>query len=79
MDQYNESEEMDKAIQELFINQSQVIATLALRISVLEKLLLDKKIITETEVIDGTRVLGKEFAEKTQEALRKAAEVQSLT
>ena len=79
MDQYNESEEMDKAIQELFINQSQVIATLALRISVLEKLLLDKKIITETEVIEGTRVLGKEFAEKTQEALRKAAEVQSLT
>jgi hypothetical protein len=68
---------MDKAIQELFVSQSQVIATLALRISVLEKLLLDKKIITEAEVIEGTRVLGKEFAEKTQEALRKAAEVQS--
>jgi hypothetical protein len=67
---------MDKAIQDLFVSQSQVIATLALRISVLEKLLLDKKIITETEVIEGTRVLGKEFAEKTQEALRKAAEVQ---
>ena len=67
---------MDKVSQELFARQSQVIATLALRISVLEKVLLDKKIITEAEVIKETEVLGKEFAEKTQEALRKALESQ---
>jgi len=67
---------MDKVTQELFARQSQVIATLALRISVLEKVLLDKKIITEAEVIKETEALGKEFAEKTQEALRKALETQ---
>lgn len=66
---------MDKAIQELFVSQSQVIATLALRISVLEKLLLDKKILTEEEIIKVTEVLGREFAEKTQEAFRKAVEM----
>jgi len=67
---------MDKVTQELFARQSQVIATLALRISVLEKVLLDKKIITEAEVIKETEALGKEFTEKTQEALRKAFESQ---
>jgi hypothetical protein len=66
---------MDKAIQELFVSQSQVIATLALRISVLEKLLLDKKILTEVEIIKDTEVLSKEFAAKTQEAFRKAAQM----
>ncbi|MCK9567680.1 hypothetical protein M0R72_01865 [Candidatus Pacearchaeota archaeon] len=66
---------MDKAIQELFVSQSQVIATLALRISVLEKLLLEKKILTEAEILKDTEILGKEFAAKTQEAFRKAAQM----
>jgi hypothetical protein len=66
---------MDKVIQELFVSQSQVIATLALRISVLEKLLLEKKIFTEAEIIKDTEVLGKEFAAKTKEAFRKAAQM----
>jgi hypothetical protein len=65
---------MEKAIQELFLSQSQVIATLALRISVLEKLLLDKKILSDSEVIKTTELFGKEFAENKREAFRKAAE-----
>jgi hypothetical protein len=69
---------MEKAIQELFLSQSQVIATLALRISVLEKLLLDKKIVSESEIIKITELLGKEFAENTQKALKKAAEMRKV-
>ena len=63
---------MDKKIQELFVNQSQVIATLALRISVLEKLLLENKTLSEADLIKYTEIFSKEFAEKTQEAFRKA-------
>ena len=62
---------MDKDITELFVSQSQVIATLALRVSVLEKLLLDKKIITDTEVINETQVMAKEFTAKTKEMFQK--------
>jgi hypothetical protein len=65
--------DMEKGIQELFMSQSQVIATLALRISVLEKLLLDKKILTEEEISKETTLLGKEFAEKIQDSFRKAS------
>jgi hypothetical protein len=64
----------DKVIQELFARQGQVIATLALRISVLERLLLNKKILTEADVVEEMTALSKDFKEKTQEALRKAAE-----
>jgi hypothetical protein len=64
----------DKVIQELFARQGQVIATLALRISALERLLLNKKILIEAEVVEEMIALSKEFTEKTQEALRKAAE-----
>jgi hypothetical protein len=63
---------MDTNIEDLIARQSQVIATLALRISVLEKLLLNNKILTEADVIKETEVLGMEFAKKTQDALRKA-------
>jgi hypothetical protein len=66
---------MDKALQDLFIQQTQVIATLSLRISVLEKLLLDKKIISVAEVAKETDIFGKEFATKTQEALKRAAQL----
>jgi len=69
-----ERRDMDKITEDLIASQSKVIATLALRISVLEKLLLEKKIITEAEIIDKTMVLSKEFITKTQEALRKAVE-----
>lgn len=65
---------MDKVTEDLIASQSKVIATLALRVSVLEKLLLGKKIITEAEIVDETVVLSKEFIAKTQEALRKAVE-----
>jgi hypothetical protein len=66
---------MDKALQDLFIQQTQVIATLSLRISVLEKLLLDKKIISVAEVAKETDIFGKEFATRTQAALKKAAQI----
>lgn len=61
-------------INEMIVHQSKVIATLALRISVLEKLLLEKKILSEAEIIKETEILSKEFLEKTQEAFSKAIE-----
>lgn len=69
---------MDKAVQEIFLTQSQALATLALRISVLEKLLLEKKIITEAEITKEMQDLSKEFVAKTQEALRNAVEQEKV-
>ncbi len=65
---------MDKITQELLASQSQVIATLALRISVLERLLLEKKLISEDEIRNESDTLSKEFVAQTKEAFRKAAE-----
>jgi hypothetical protein len=65
---------MDKITQDILASQSQVIATLALRISVLERLLLEKKLISEDEIRKESDVLSKEFVAQTKEALRKAAE-----
>jgi len=62
--------------EEIISNQSQVIATLALRITTLETLLLEKGIITEDEAVKKTTELSEEFIKQTQEALRKAVESQ---
>lgn len=61
---------MDKVVQDLITSQSEVITILALRISVLEKLLLEKKIITDDEVLKETNILANEFVSKTNEALK---------
>jgi hypothetical protein len=63
-----------KVIEELFAKQGHVIATLALRISALEKVLLDKNIITKDEIIKETTAVSKDFTEQVQETLRKAVE-----
>lgn len=63
----------DEMIKELFARQGQVIATLALRITTLERLLLEKNIITEDEAVKKTTELSEEFTKQTQEALQKAA------
>lgn len=62
---------MDKEVQDFIINQSQVIAILALRVSVLEKLLLEKKIFTESELSEETKLLSKDFIGKIQDSLQK--------
>jgi len=68
-------EEMDeKALQELFAKQGQAIATLALRLTTIEQILLGKGIITETEVTQTAIRLSKEFTLQAQEALRRITE-----
>ena len=64
----------DKVLYELFAKQGQTIATLALRITAIEQLLLEKEIITESEITQKSVQLSKEFTLQAQEALRKAAE-----
>ena len=64
----------DDTIKELFARQGQVIATMALRITTLERLLLEKNIITEADAVEKSKELSKEFTTKVQNELRKAAE-----
>lgn len=64
----------ERILQELFAKQGQAIATLALRITTIEQILLEKGIITETEVTQKAIRLSKEFTLQTQEALRRVAE-----
>lgn len=64
---------MDKETQDLITEQSQVIAMLALRVSVLEKVLLDKKIIDIAEILRETDSLTRDFVKQTQERLSKVA------
>lgn len=64
----------EKVLQELFARQGQTIATLALRITTIEQILLEKGFITEDEITQKAIQLSKEFAEQTQEALRRISE-----
>lgn len=64
----------EKVLQELFAKQGQAIATLALRLTTIEQILLEKGIITETEVTQTAIRLSKEFTLQTQEALRRITE-----
>jgi hypothetical protein len=64
----------EKALQELFAKQGQAIATLALRLTTIEQILLGKGIITETEVTQTAIRLSKEFTLQAQEALRRITE-----
>jgi TPP-dependent pyruvate/acetoin dehydrogenase alpha subunit len=63
----------DKTIHELFAKQGQVITTSALRISVLEKLLLDKGVLTKEELAEVTRSVSEELTSQIREALKQAA------
>lgn len=64
------------AFEEIISNQSQVVAMLALRVTTLETLLLEKGIITEDEAVKKTTELSEAFVKQTQEALKKALESQ---
>ncbi len=64
----------EKVLQEIFAKQGQAIATLALRITTIEQILLEKGIINEAEVTQKAIRLSKEFTLQTQEALRRVAE-----
>lgn len=61
----------NKALKEIFESQGKAIATLAVRLTTIEEILLEKKIITEAEVAEKALNLSKEFVARTQEALRK--------
>jgi len=65
---------MSNKIEELLSKQGQVIATLALRVTTLETLLLEKHIITEVEMVKKATELTKEFTRQVQEGLKKAVE-----
>lgn len=66
---------MDDAIlKELFEKQGMAIAMLSLRIATLEQVLLEKGYVTEKELEKKSVQLGTEFFEKTQKAIKKAAE-----
>lgn len=71
----SESKKKD-TFEEILSNQSQVIATLALRITTIETLLLEKGIITEDEAVKKTTELSEDFIKQTQEALKRAVESQ---
>ena len=57
-------------LQELVENQSKAIAILSIRISVLEQILLEKNIISETDVSNKAVELSKDLVEKVQEVIR---------
>jgi len=61
-------------LKKVIARQGQVISTLALRITVLEQLLLGKQILTEDEARAKATELGEAFAKETEAALKKAAE-----
>lgn len=65
---------MNDEMKEFLSKQNQVIATLVLRITTLETLLLEKHVITLDETVAKAKELTKEFAEKVQEGIRKAVE-----
>lgn len=64
----------DNVLKELLSKQGQVIATLALRITTLEQILLEKNIVTSDEIAEKAINLSKEFTLQTQEAFRKITE-----
>lgn len=64
----------ETAIYELFAKQGQAIATLAIRITAMEQMLLDKGVITKAEITEKAEQLSKEFTLQTQEALRIVSE-----
>ena len=63
---------IDETIYDLFNKQGQAIATMALRLTALESLLLEKKIVTPQEVQERTIELGQEFNARLQEEILKA-------
>jgi hypothetical protein len=69
------SESMDdQALKDLFDRQGKALATLAVRVTTLEEILLEKGTITEAEVSDKAVQLSKEFVAQTQAAFRREAE-----
>lgn len=64
----------EKTLHELFAKQGQTIAILALRITTIEQILLEKGFISEDEITQKAVQLSKEFAEQAQEAFRRISE-----
>lgn len=63
-------------MEEILSSQSQAISILALRVTTLEMLLLEKGIFTEDEAVKKTTELSEEFLKQTQETLRKTVKSQ---
>lgn len=64
----------DQALKDLFDRQGKALATLAVRVTTLEEILLEKGTITEAEITEKAVQLSKEFILKTQAAIRREAE-----
>jgi len=63
---------MDEKTKELFDKQNQAMASLVVRLTSLEQILLDKGAITEEEVSVKANQLREEFVKKTMEAMNLA-------
>ena len=62
----------DEVIQEWFRTSSRNTSVLALRVTALEKILLDNKIITEEDLVKISKELNEDFKKQTQKALEEA-------
>ena len=65
-------EKMDEAPSEmldLFYKQTQTITGLAMRVSILERLLIEKEVIAQEELISKLKEVTKEFSQLMNEAL----------
>ena len=62
----------DDTIYSLFNSQGQAIATMALRLTALESLLLEKMLVTPQEIQERTLELSKEFNVRLMEAIQES-------
>lgn len=60
----------DEEIHTVFGKQSTIITTLLLRVYTLEKLMVEKKLVTEEELIKKTEELSLEFIEQLKSNLQ---------
>lgn len=60
----------DEDINTLFAKQSTLITTLLLRVYTLEKLIVEKKVVTEDELIKKTEELSLEFIDELKNNLQ---------
>lgn len=62
----------DVTLKDILMRQGRALSVLAIRITTLEKLLLEKGVITEEETIAKTKQLDEEYAAEVQQAFRQA-------
>lgn len=62
----------DATLKDILLRQGRALSILAIRITAVEKLLLEKGVITEEEVIAKTKQLDQEYATEVKEAFRQA-------